>query len=45
MFNDTNLIAVDGPTAAGTTTIDSTAVDLQHFTGVIFIVAAWRLSR
>lgn len=37
-FTESCKITVDGPTAAGTTTIDSTALDMANFKGVVYIV-------
>lgn len=37
-FTASHKIAADAPTAAGTSTIDSTAVDMAGYDGVIFIV-------
>jgi hypothetical protein len=37
-LSDDILITVEAPTIAGTTTIDSTAIDMAGFAGVLFIV-------
>jgi hypothetical protein len=37
-ISDDIAIAMDAPTAVGTSTIDSTAVDLSGYSGVLFIV-------
>ena len=37
-LSDDILVTVDGPTIAGTSAIDSTAVDMAGFTGVLWIV-------
>jgi len=38
LLSDDIAIAVDGPTIAGTTAIDSTPVDMAGYSGVLFIV-------
>lgn len=37
-ISDGLAISVDGPTATGTTTIDSSVVDLAGYSGVLFVV-------